>query len=48
MAEPTSATTTEEIEDEMITRASVPDLAALLKSAMDKGLITPSKGYAAA
>lgn len=45
MPEPT---TTEEIEDEMIARASVPNLAALLQTAISSGLITPSKGYAAA
>lgn len=46
MAEPT--TTTEEDEDQLVARASVPNLAALLKSAMDRGMITPAKGYAAA
>jgi len=45
MAEPV---TTEEDEDRMVARASVPNLAALLKTAMDRGLITPAKGYAAA
>ena len=34
--------------DHMVQEASIPNLAALMKDAVKKGLITPTKGYASA
>jgi hypothetical protein len=34
--------------DRMVSEASVPNLGALMKSALKQGLITPTKGYASA
>ena len=38
--------TTTEITDEEFARASVPSLSALMKAAVDRGLIAPVKSYA--
>ena len=38
--------TTTEITDEEFARASVPNLGALMKSAVDRGLISPVSSYA--
>ena len=44
----TSTETTDDEVDQMVQKASVPNLAALMKRAVDQGLITPTKGYAPA
>lgn len=41
-------TSSEDAIDQMVETASVPNLAALMKQAVERGLITPTKGYASA